>query len=56
MLLSSLERFVRMCRSKHEREFREEPTGRGVQDLESSYPVGRRNGCVGRQCFPHFGV
>ena len=53
MLLSSLEAFVRMCRSRRERAFKEETKGRGVGAQKSSYPVGGRNGRVGRQCFPH---
>lgn len=55
MVLSSLEGFVRMCRSRHERAFKEDPKGRGVGARKSSYNVGGRNGHVGRQCFPHSG-
>ena len=54
MVLSSLEGFVRMCRSRHERAFKEDTKGR-ESEPGSSYDVGGRNGHVGRQRFPHLG-
>lgn len=53
MLFSNLEGFIRMCKSRCERKFKEETQGRGVGGQRSSYPVGERNGGVGRQSFPH---
>lgn len=51
MLLSNHEGFVRMCKSRHERGFKEETKGGGVSSQRRPYPVGDRNGAVGRQ-FP----
>lgn len=48
---SNLEGFVRMCKSRHERGFKEETKRGGVGTQQRPYPVGDRNGAVGRQ-FP----
>lgn len=54
MLLSNLEGCVRMCKSRCEREFKEKNPKQGESVLRKGlYPVGERNGGVGRQCFPH---
>lgn len=51
MLISNLERFVRMCKSRCEREFKEEAKGRGVEP----HPVGERNGSWEKAMFPILG-
>lgn len=48
---SNLEGFVRMCKSRHERGFKEETKRGGVSTQQRPYPVGDRNGTVGKQ-FP----
>lgn len=53
MLLSNLEGFARMCKSRCERQFKEETKDRGVRAQKSPCPVGEWNCGVGRQRFPH---
>lgn len=52
MVLSSLEGFIRMCRSRHEeRSVQEDPKGRGV-GLEKFLQRGRKEWPCGKAVFP----
>ena len=52
MLLSSLEGFVRMCKSRCERKFKEETQSRGVRGPEKFLPCGRKEWWCGKAVFP----
>ena len=53
MLTSNFERFVKMCKCRLEREFKDEAQCRGVRLRENPSSVGEAVAAVARPRFPH---